>query len=117
MTFRDFWPLYLQAHSKPATRAVHYGATVVGLGSAVAATVALQPLLLVGIGVAYAIAIGAHRHIEKNRSMIRVNPVWGATADLRMFWLALTGGLAHELDKAGMTQNSAIGWPTKRAAE
>ena len=97
MTFREFWPLYLQAHSKPATRTMHYGATVVGLGSALIAAVVLQPLFLIGIAVAYGLAIGAHALFEKNRSMIRVNPVWGALADLRMFWLAATGGLQREI--------------------
>jgi hypothetical protein len=120
MTFREFWPLYLQAHSKRSTRAVHYVATVIGLGSAFTAAVTLEPFVLGGIGVAYAIAIGAHRLIEKNRSMIGINPVWGAMADLRMFCLAVTGGLTRELEKAGVAEapsQSGIGWPAKRAAE
>lgn len=100
MTFREFWPLYLQAHSRPGTRAVHYLATVIGVGSAIAAALAGEPLLLVGIGIAYALAIGAHAWIERNRSMIRVNPVWGAIADLRMFWLAVTGGLEREIERS-----------------
>ncbi len=101
MTFREFWPLYLQAHSQPATRAAHYLATIIGVGSAIVAAVTLQPGWLLGIGIAYGVAIGAHAVIERNRSMIRVNPVWGAIADLRMFWLAATGGLAREIDKHG----------------
>jgi hypothetical protein len=100
MTFREFWPLYLQAHSLPATRAVHYGATLVGMGSTLAAGITLQPIFLLGIGAAYGLAIGAHAFIEKNRSMIRVNPVWGAVADLRMFWLAATGGLQREIERS-----------------
>jgi|AraplaMF_Col_mMF_1032025.scaffolds.fasta_scaffold00211_20 hypothetical protein len=99
MTFREFWPCYLEAHSHPRTRAVHYVATIVGLGSAIAAAIALQPAFLLGIGIAYALAIGAHALIEKNHSMIRVNPVWGAAADLRMFCLAVTGGLHREIEK------------------
>ena len=103
MTFREFWPHYLQAHNQPATRAVHYCATVIGVGSALIALVTLQPLFLLGIGVAYALAIGSHAVIEKNHSMIRVNPVWGAIADLRMFWLGLTGGLPKELERSAYT--------------
>ena len=100
MPFRQFWPLYLQAHSQPATRAVHYAATVIGLGSSLIAAFTLQPLFLLGIGVAYALAIGAHAVIEQNHSMVRVNPIWGAIADLRMFWLAMTGRLQHEIDRS-----------------
>ena len=99
MTFREFWPLYLQAHSHPATRGVHYAATVVGLGSALVAAITLEPAFLLGIAPAYGIAIGAHAFIEKNQSMIRVNPAWGALADLRMAWLAATGGLQREMAK------------------
>jgi hypothetical protein len=100
MTFREFWPRYLEAHSHPVNRAIHYAATLVGVGSVIAAAIALQPAFLLGIGVAYAMAIGAHVVVERNRSMIRVNPAWGAIADLRMFWLAATGRLNAELAKS-----------------
>ena len=117
MKFREFWPLYLQAHSEPRTRAVHYGATVIGVGSAIAAAIAGEPLLLVGIGIAYAMAIGAHFWIEKNHSMIRVNPVWAAIADLKMFWLALTGGLEREIEKVRtMKQHAQVRRRYKPAA-
>jgi hypothetical protein len=112
MTFREFWPLYLQAHSQPATRAVHYLATLIGVGGAIAAAMTLQPLYLLGIAVAYAIAIGAHAVIERNRSMVGVNPLWGAVADLRMFWLAVTGGLRRELERchaSAATQTASPG--------
>jgi hypothetical protein len=117
MTFREFWPLYLQAHSEPGTRAIHYGATVIGVGSTAAAVVTGEVLLLAGIGIAYALAICAHAWIEKNRSMVGINPLWGAVADLRMFWLALTGGLKREIEKSGAAprrQHSMMG--TRRPA-
>jgi hypothetical protein len=97
MTFREFWPLYLQAHSQPVTRAVHYGATIIGVSSALAAAITLEPAFLLGIAIAYGFAIGAHTFVEKNQSMIRVNPIWGAIADLRMFWFAATRGLEREI--------------------
>jgi len=118
MKFGEFWPLYLQAHSQPATRVIHYAATVVGLGSATLAAVTLEPFLLLGIPVGYGLAISAHSFIEKNQSMIRVNPLWGAVADLRMFWLAITGGLGRELAKSGVAtparRASAVAWSAKR---
>jgi hypothetical protein len=113
MTFRDFWPLYLQAHGHPITRAVHYGATVIGVGSALAAAITLQPAFLLGIGIAYGFAIAAHAFVEKNRSMIRVNPIWGALADLRMFWLALTGGLQCEVARCERERSDRGGAPRR----
>jgi hypothetical protein len=101
MTFPEFWLQYLRAHSRPVTRAVHYVATILGVGSVILAAATLQPLLLLGVALAYGLAISAHAFVEKNQSMIRVNPIWGAIADLRMFWLAFTGGLGRELAKSG----------------
>lgn len=106
MTFHEFWPRYLQAHSHPTTRTVHYAATIIGVGAAIVAAITLQPAFLLGIGVAYGIAVGAHAFVEKNRSMIRVNPVWGAVADLRMFWLAATGGLPRELERCRVARQA-----------
>ena len=103
MQFREFWPRYLRAHSRPATRGVHYAATLLGCISSATAVIRLEPAFLLGIPLAYALAIGAHRLFERNRSLVRVNPLWGAVADLRMFWLAMTGGLGRELRKHGVT--------------
>jgi hypothetical protein len=100
MTFKEFWPRYLEAHSLPGTRGLHYFASVIGMIFVAEAIVAREPLLLAGIGLGYAIAIGAHRFIEFNRPMIRVNAFWGMVADMRMFWLALTGGLRREIDRS-----------------
>ena len=38
-SFQEFWPIYLQAHRKPATRFCHYVATVIGVGFALGALV------------------------------------------------------------------------------
>jgi hypothetical protein len=98
MTFKSFWQVYLNHHSLPGTRLLHYFATTIGLLSAVEATVMGRPLvLLAGIAIGYVIAIGSHWLIERNPPLIRVNAWWGAMADLRMCWLALRGRLAREL--------------------
>jgi hypothetical protein len=100
MKFREFWPHYLRAHSLPGTRAMHYVATIIGATAAVQAIVSRQPLFLIGIALGYAVAIGAHAYIERNAPLIRVNALWGVAADLRMSWLALTGGLGREIARA-----------------
>jgi hypothetical protein len=97
-SFKSFWPLYLQAHSHRGTRIGHYAATAIAL-TTIAASVALQQIWLTAVGIAlgYGIALAAHRLVDGSRSLVTVNPVWGAVADFRMCWLALTGGLAAEL--------------------
>ena len=97
-SFKTFWPLYLHAHRHRRTRIGHYVATATALAT-IAASIALQEIWLTALGIAlgYAIALAAHRLVDNSKSMVTVNPVWGAIADFRMCWLALTGGLAAEL--------------------
>jgi hypothetical protein len=96
-SFKDFWPLYLQAHRHRGTRIGHYAATLIAL-STIAASIVLQALWLTALGiiVGYTIALAAHRLVDGSKSLVTVNPVWGAVADFKMCWLALTGGLSAE---------------------
>jgi hypothetical protein len=104
MPFAEFWRRYLDAHRRPATRAAHYTATMVGTASTVAAIhFGRAELMIGGIVLAYALAVGSHWLIENNQPLIRVNALFGAMADLRMCWLALTGGLAREYRRLGLT--------------
>ena len=97
-SFNDFWPLYLRAHRHRGTRVGHYAATTIAL-AIIAASIALQEiwLTILGIALGYAIALAAHRLVDGSKSLVTVNTVWGAVADFKMCWLALTGGLAVEL--------------------
>jgi|SRR5688572_8990912 len=97
-SFKDFWPLYLHAHRHRGTRIGHYAATSIAL-TTVAASIVLQAIWLTvfGIVLGYTIALAAHRLVDGSKSLVTVNPVWGAVADFKMCWLALTGGLAAEL--------------------
>jgi hypothetical protein len=98
MTFQEFWPHYLRAHRQRRTRIAHYVATVVAF-SAIAAAIYYQVsfIALGAIAGSYAIALASHAIFERNRSLVFVSPAWGALSDLKMCWLALTGGLAAEL--------------------
>jgi len=109
--FRDFWPLYLQAHRHRGTRIGHYAATAIAL-STIAASIALQAIWLTALGIVlgYAIALAAHRLVDGSTSLVTVNPIWGAVADFKMCWLALTGGLAAELAQhVGPSRDHAMG--------
>jgi hypothetical protein len=97
MGFKEFWPLYLQAHRRPATRACHYLATAAGMSAAVVAPLLRDPwIFLVTVVICYTVAIASHRFIERNSALILMNPAWGAVADVRMTWLAATGRLDTE---------------------
>ena len=107
MTFEQFWNLYLRGHSMPGTRTIHYFATILGFLCALEAVFSRQLLFALGIAVSYALAIGAHWFVERNAPLIKVGPLWGMVADVKMCWLALRGELAGELDRAGIrTQGS-----------
>ena len=105
ISYSDFWRLYLEAHSRPATRAMHYAATAVGAASTLASAL-LGEILLAPLGILLAIgmAVGSHRFIEHNRPLIRINPLYGALCDLRMMWLAVTGGLPREYSRLGLAR-------------
>jgi hypothetical protein len=110
-SFNDFWPLYLQAHRHRGTRIGHYAATTIALAT-IAASIALQEIWLTALGIVlgYAIALAAHRLVDGSKSLVTVNPVWGALADFKMCWLALTGGLAAELAQhVGPSREDSIG--------
>ncbi|MET1025833.1 MAG: DUF962 domain-containing protein [Dongiaceae bacterium] len=105
MSFSEFWPHYLRAHQRPGTRACHYMASVLGMSSSLAAAVIGEVLFAVGgIAGAYCLAIGSHWFIEHNKPLIAVNPLYGAMADVKMCWLAATGGLRREFIRVGLEQ-------------
>ena len=63
-----------------------------------------------GYVLGYAIALAAHPLVDGSKSLVTVNPVWGALADFKMCWLALTGGLSAELARhVGRSDDHAIG--------
>ena len=103
LSFAEFWPRYLDAHRKPATRAAHYLAIAIGFFSATVAIYYGRTLLMLGgLLIAIALAVGSHWLIERNQPLLHVNAFYGAIAGLRMCWLALTGGLLKEYRRLGL---------------
>jgi hypothetical protein len=116
--FGRFWPLYLRAHRRRATRTAHYVAIVLGMTlTALAAVFSDAVLLVAGIAGAFAITVGSHWLFEGRRPLLLGNPLLAAAADLRMFALAATGRLAAEFARHGVdaewTWRGALG---RRAA-
>ncbi len=103
-TFAEFWPFYLREHSKPATRSLHLTGTSLSLVIALAALVLRRPgLLLLALVCGYAFAWVGHFFVEHNRPATFKYPLWSFRADFRMWAYALTGRLAAELQRAGVS--------------
>ena len=102
-SFAEFWPFYLQEHSLPRTRMLHYIGTTLVVILAIAAALTGRWLLLLAMPVAgYFFAWIAHFTVEKNRPATFTYPAWSLGADFKMWWLWLTGRLGPELRKAGV---------------
>jgi len=105
-TYEDFWPFYLREHSRPKTRALHYAGTSMVVLIALAAIVTGAWWLLLALPIAgYGFAWAAHYRVERNRPATFTHPWWSLRADFRMWWLWLTGRLAPELERAGITRH------------
>jgi hypothetical protein len=97
-SFAEFWPYYLNEHSKPGTRWLHLIGTASGLVLVVFFVVIgkwwLFPLALIpGYGAAW---IG-HFFIEKNKPATFQHPLWSFMGDYKMIGLMLTGRMNAEL--------------------
>ena len=102
-SYGEFWPVYLRAHSRPATRAMHYLGTTFGVVLVLLALVLAAPWLLLAAAVAgYGFAWAGHVLIEHNRPATFGHPLWSFVSDFRMIGLWLGRRLDGELEKAGM---------------
>ena len=108
MKFSEYWLDYLQEHSKPATRAMHYTQTVFG-GLAILYFLLIQNwfALLATFVVIFLWALAAHKFVEGNKPAAATHPFWWSVAnDLRMLAHFVTGTLGRELEKAGVNPAS-----------
>lgn len=96
--YSDFWDFYVQEHSKPLTRALHFAGTMLGLALLVWFVATGRwyyfPLFFV---VGYAFAWFAHFVVEKNRPATFKYPLWSFISDFKMIWYMLTGRMAAEV--------------------
>lgn len=113
-SFEQFWPHYLREHAKPGTRMYHYIGTALTLVVAAAALFRGDALLLLAVPVVgYGFAWVSHAFVERNRPATFTYPLWSLMSDYRMFFLAISGRLRPELEKAGVSRSSgADGLPS-----
>lgn len=102
--FAEFWPFYLREHSKPMTRMLHFIGTTLVVFIVLSAVALRRPALLLGALVCgYAFAWVGHFFVEHNRPATFKYPFWSFAADWKMWAYALSGRLAAELQKAGVS--------------
>jgi len=93
-SFAEFWPYYLNEHSKPATRALHAVGSFAAIGLLIALIAIgkwwLFPLAFLP---GYAFAWIGHFFIEKNRPATFKYPLWSFIGDWKMLVLMLAGRL------------------------
>ena len=97
-SYGDFWPFYLNQHSKPETRRLHYIGTALALALFACSLATLSGwLLLAAIVSGYAFAWLSHAFVEHNRPATFAYPLWSLVSDFRMFFLWISGRLEPEL--------------------
>ena len=99
-TYGEFWDFYVQEHSRPATRVLHFIGTSLGIVLLlwfVARGMWLYiPLCFV---TGYAFAWFAHFVVEKNKPATFQYPFWSFISDYKMMWYMLTGRMNAEVER------------------
>lgn len=99
-SFQEFWPFYLNEHSKKLTRTYHFIGTSLSLVFLVTYLVTFNGLfLLIALFSGYGFAWISHFTIEKNRPATFKYPFWSLISDWKMWSYTLTGKLESELQK------------------
>jgi hypothetical protein len=93
-TYAEFWPFYLQEHSKPVCRVLHFIGTTGHFALMGVAIATLNPwfILLSAIS-GYGFAWPAHFLVEKNKPATFKHPFWSLISDYRMWFHMVTGKL------------------------
>jgi len=110
----DFWPFYVQQHSRSRTRLLHaWGSVSALLMIVLALSVSLWFLLAVPI-VGYGFAWYAHFFIEKNRPATFRHPFYSLCSDYKMLFLMMAGRMDDEVTRCA-AQNTVV--PSVKTAE
>lgn len=101
MKLAEFWPHYVLAHQKPATRWLHLVGTLCGLGLLVASLVLLDwRLFLAAFVVGYGCAWIGHFFVEHNKPATFGYPFLSFVSDHKMIFYMLRGRMSAEVERA-----------------
>jgi hypothetical protein len=96
-SFAEFWPFYVRAHSKPATRIAHFIGSLLAL-ACIASGIFVNPwFYLAAPIVGYAFAWYGHFFLEHNKPATFGHPFYSLAADYVMVWKMLTGRMGGEV--------------------
>ena len=91
-TFRDFYPYYIEEHSKPKTKLLHFIGTSISLFFLVQLVITFDPIYLIyALLSGYGFAWVAHFFIEKNKPATFTYPFYSFIGDHKMFVEILMG--------------------------
>ena len=91
-TFKDFYPYYIEEHSKPKTKLLHFIGTSISLFFLVQLVRAFDPIYLIyALLSGYGFAWVAHFFIEKNKPATFTYPFYSFIGDHKMFVEILMG--------------------------
>lgn len=91
-TFKDFYPYYIEEHSKPKTKLLHFIGTSISLFFLVQLVITFDPIYLIyALLSGYGFAWVAHFFIEKNKPATFTYPFYSFIGDHKMFVEILMG--------------------------
>jgi hypothetical protein len=105
VSFQEFWPRYLRAHSNPQTRAFHVAGTIAGSALVLSAIALRKPwLFAAGLVAGYGPAWYSHAFIEGNKPETFRAPFASLKGDYIMAWHVLRGTIGQEYERTGSAE-------------
>jgi hypothetical protein len=97
-TFKEFWPVYLEEHSHPGNRALHFLGSLAVLALVAGGVITGRWLLVAVAPVAgFGLAWVGHFGIQRNVPDTLRYPIMAPLLEWKMFVLMITGRLKDEL--------------------
>ena len=106
-SLQAFWPFYMQEHSHPVNRQLHFLGTGLAVGCVTLAALRRKPrLLALAPLLGYGLAWLGHFAVEKNRPATFKYPRFSLLCDFKMFGLMASGQMKRELERLQASENT-----------